>query len=56
MASLEADGSGSIFPVIYSRRDGRVVERAIEPDPLLRFDTADTRLAIAELAGGVARG
>ena len=56
VASLEADGSGSIFPVIYSRLDGRVVERAIEPDPLLRFDTTDTRLAIAELAGRVAGG
>lgn len=56
VASLEADGSGSIFPVIYSRLDGRVVERAIEPDPLLRFDTTDTRLAIADIAARVAGG
>ena len=56
IASLEADGSGSIFPVIYSRLGGRVVERAIEPDPLLRFDTTDTRLAIADLASRIAAG
>ena len=50
VASLESDGSGAIFPVIYTRIAGHVVERAIDPDPLLRFDTTDTRLAIAELA------
>ncbi len=50
IATLEADGSGAIFPVIYSRVGGQVVERAIDPDPLLRFDTADTRLAIDDLA------
>jgi hypothetical protein len=56
ITSLEADGSGSIFPVIYSRLGGRVVERAIDPDPLLRFDTTDTRLAIADLAARIATG
>jgi thioredoxin reductase len=54
VASLEADGSGAIFPVIYTRIGGKVVERAIDPDPLLRFDTTDTRLAIADLARGIA--
>jgi hypothetical protein len=53
-ATLEADGSGAIYPVIYSRVGGRIVERAIEPDPLLRFDTADTRLAIDDLARRIA--
>jgi thioredoxin reductase len=56
VASLEADGSGAIFPVIYTRLGGKVVERAIDPDPLLRFDTTDTRLAIADLAGRIASG
>jgi thioredoxin reductase len=54
VASLEADGTGAIFPVIYSRIGGKVVERAIDPDPLLRYDTSDTRLAISDLAGRVA--
>ncbi len=56
VASLDADGSGAIFPVIYTRLGGKVVERAIDPDPLLRFDTTDTRLAIADLAGRIAAG
>jgi thioredoxin reductase len=55
-ATLEADGSGAIYPVIYSRLGGRIVERAIDPDPLLRFDTTDTRLAIDELARRIGGG
>jgi thioredoxin reductase len=56
IATLEADGSGAIFPVIYSRVGGQIVERAIEPDPLLRFDTTDTRLAIDDLARRIGKG
>ena len=43
--TLEADGSGAIYPVLYLRRAGRVEERPIEPDPLLRFDTPASRPA-----------
>jgi len=50
-ATLEADGSGAIYPVVYTRIAGRIVERAIESDPLMRFDTIDVRRAIGELAG-----
>ena len=56
IATLEADGSGAIFPVVYSRVGGQIVERAIEPDPLLRFDTTDTRLAIDDLARRLGKG
>jgi thioredoxin reductase len=56
IASLEADGTGAIFPVVYSRIGGRVVERVIDPDPLLRYDTNETRLAIADLASRIATG
>jgi thioredoxin reductase len=56
IGTLEADGSGAIFPVIYSRLGGQIVERAIEPDPLLRFDTTDTRLAIDDLARRIGKG
>ena len=52
VASLEADGTGAIYPVVYSRIGGKVVERVIDPDPLLRYDTSDTRLAIADLQPG----
>jgi hypothetical protein len=50
-ATLEGDGSGAIYPVVYSRIGGRVVEHAIEPDPLMRFDTIDARRMIADIVG-----
>ena len=56
IATLEADGSGAIYPVVYSRVGGQIVERAIEPDPLLRYDTSDTRLAIDDLARRIGKG
>jgi thioredoxin reductase len=37
--TLEADGTGAIYPVLYLRRGGRIEERPIEPDALLRYDT-----------------
>ena len=52
-ATLEADGSGAIYPVVYTRIGGKVVEHAIEPDPLMRFDTLDARRMIEELVGRV---
>lgn len=48
--TLEADGTGAIYPVVYVRRGGVLAERALEPDPLLRYDTADARAAIADVA------
>ena len=47
--TLEADGTGAIYPVLYLRRAGRVEERAIDADALLRFDTPGTRTRIAEI-------
>ncbi len=55
-ATLEADGSGAIYPVVYTRIAGRVVEQTIEPDALLRYDSADARRVLAELVGRVASG
>jgi thioredoxin reductase len=52
-ATLEGDGSGAIYPVVYTRIGGRVVEQAIEPDPLMRVDTVDARRLIGELVGRV---
>ena len=50
--TLEADGTGAIYPVLYVRRGGSLTERALDPDPLLRYDTPDARRAIgAALAG-----
>ena len=47
--TLEADGTGAIYPLLIARRAGRLVERTVQPDPLLRYDDADTRRAIADL-------
>ena len=45
-ATLEADGTGAIFPVLYTRIDGEIRERAMTADPLLRYDGADARREI----------
>ena len=47
--TLEADGSGAIYPVLYLRRAGRIEERALDPDALLRFDTPSARTRIAAI-------
>jgi thioredoxin reductase len=54
--TLEADGSGAIYPVLYTRIGGRITERALEPDPLLRYDEPDTRRAIGAIAAEVVPG
>ena len=35
--TLEADGTGAIYPVIYLRRDGRIEEHALDPEPLMDY-------------------
>ena len=50
-ATLEGDGSGSIYPVVYTRIGGKIAEHPIEPDPLMRFDTLDARRMIGDLVG-----
>jgi hypothetical protein len=54
--TLEADGTGAIYPVIYVRRGGALKEHAIEPDPMLRYDTPDVRRAIAAAVRGLVPG
>ncbi len=53
--TLEADGSGAIYPVLYLRQAGRVDERVVEVDALLRYDTLAARERIASILreGGV---
>jgi thioredoxin reductase len=53
--TLEADGTGSIYPVLYTRIRGAVAERALEPDPMLRYDGPDARRAIEEVAATLLR-
>ena len=54
--TLEADGSGAIYPALFARRGGTLTERTLDPDPLLRYDTAEVRTAVADLAGSVIPG
>jgi thioredoxin reductase len=49
--TLEADGTGGIYPVAYLRIAGRVEEHALEPHPLLEFGTLDDRRRLVELVG-----
>ncbi|HEY8846573.1 MAG TPA: hypothetical protein VIM24_07930, partial [Candidatus Limnocylindrales bacterium] len=53
--TLEADGSGAIYPVLYLRRDGRIDERPVDPDLLLRFDTPKVREQVGAILAEVAR-
>jgi thioredoxin reductase len=47
--TLEGDGTGSIYPVVYLRRGGDFEEHALEPDVLLRFDSPAVRRRLAEI-------
>jgi thioredoxin reductase len=38
--TVEADGTGAIYPVAYVRRSGRLAEHSLPPHPLLEFTTA----------------
>ena len=53
-ATLESDGSGAIYPVLYTRRAGRVAEHRLDVDPFLGSGSADGRRILGELAGEVA--
>ena len=50
--TIEADGSGAIYPVIYARREGAITEHVVEPDLLLRYDTAGVRRQVADIVAG----
>ena len=51
--TLEADGSGAIYPVLYTRRGGVTAEPQLDADPLVRYDGAATRAAVATVARSV---
>jgi thioredoxin reductase len=44
--TVEADGSGDIFPVVYVRRDGEVTEVGLPPHPALDFATPEHHRAL----------
>jgi thioredoxin reductase len=44
--TLETDGSGDVYPVLYTRISGRVEEHRIDAHPLLDYETAEARAAL----------
>ena len=54
--TVEADGTGQIYPVVYVRKDGHLVEHDLPSHPLLDFTTADHRAALAGALGGLLPG
>ncbi|MBA2314964.1 MAG: NAD(P)-binding domain-containing protein [Chloroflexi bacterium] len=53
--TLEADGSGAIYPVVYLRRAAGVEERVLDPDSFLAFTGPGHRAAFEAVARSVAR-
>jgi thioredoxin reductase len=47
--TIEADGSGAIFPVVYLRRAGQTEEHALDPDPLHDYEAPAYRKAVGQL-------
>jgi thioredoxin reductase len=54
--TIEADGSGAIFPVVYVRRDGQTEEYPFEPDPLHDFESLTYRRELGTILDRVAPG
>jgi thioredoxin reductase len=51
--TVEADGTGAIYPVVYVRHDGRTTEHALPGHPMLDFATAEHRSAAASALAAV---
>jgi hypothetical protein len=51
--SVESDGNGGLYPVVYVRKDGRLEEHALPPDPLRDFATPAHAAALREAIGGL---
>ncbi|HET7420348.1 MAG TPA: NAD(P)-binding domain-containing protein [Candidatus Dormibacteraeota bacterium] len=48
--TLEANGKDDPYPVVYLRKQGRVTEHRLAPDPMLEFDRDEYRRELVELA------
>ena len=47
--TVEADGTGALYPVVYCRRDGRLEEHPLPGHPLLDFATREHADALQQL-------
>jgi hypothetical protein len=51
--TLEADGTGAIYPVVYLRAGPRIEEHRLDPHPLLDFETAGHRAQLAAILSAI---
>ncbi len=54
--TIEADGQGAIYPVVYVRRGGQVQEHALDPHPLHDFEGTPYRRQLGALLDLIAPG
>jgi hypothetical protein len=54
--TLETDGSGDVYPVLYARIEGRLAEHRLDAHPLLDYETDATRQAIDDVLAGFGAG
>lgn len=47
--TLEADGSGAVYPALFTRTRGTTGEHLLEPDVRMRYDGPEARTAIASV-------
>jgi hypothetical protein len=52
--TIEADGTGAIYPALYLRRSGRVAEHLLPPAARHEFRTADHRALVSDRLGDLA--
>ncbi len=50
------DGSGDVYPVLYTRIEGRLTEHRLDAHPLLDYETEATRRAIDGVLAGFGAG
>ena len=50
--TVEADGTGALYPVAYVRKAGMISEVMLPVDPLLQFATPEHRAALAASLDG----
>ncbi len=54
--TLETDGSGDVYPVLYRRVDGQLSEHRLDAHPLLDYETEATRREIETVLAGFGAG
>jgi len=55
-ATLESNGEGNPYPVVYIRKDGSVVEHVLAPDPLLEFTGPEYQAELRRILESVLSG